>query len=151
MRSPRHVATSSLTLICWTRASPHKTPSSSSCGKTRQQVNWSVGWLFFTPHRQRGHLETAPPFTVPCEGRGARFVHLSHRESNPGPSQGFHYTTAAPRQLHTLCSRLSLQLVWRRNVDLQPTLGENERFRIEGSTSDMRILFLFFKVKQEQH
>ena len=23
-------------------------------------------------HRQRGHLETAPPFTVPCEGREAR-------------------------------------------------------------------------------
>ena len=32
-----------------------------------------VGWLCFTSHRQRGHLETAPPFTVPCEGREARF------------------------------------------------------------------------------
>ena len=31
-----------------------------------------VGWLFLTSHRQRGHLETAPPFTVPCEGREAR-------------------------------------------------------------------------------
>ena len=31
-----------------------------------------VGWLCLTSHRQRGHLETAPPFTVPCEGRGAR-------------------------------------------------------------------------------
>ena len=31
-----------------------------------------VGWLCFTSHRQRGHLETAPPFTVPCEGREAR-------------------------------------------------------------------------------
>ena len=30
---------------------------------------WLVGWLCFTSHRQRGHLETAPPFTVPCEGR----------------------------------------------------------------------------------
>ena len=28
--------------------------------------------LCFTPHRQRGHLGTAPPFTVPCEGREAR-------------------------------------------------------------------------------
>ena len=27
-------------------------------------VSWLVGWLCFTPHRQRGHLETAPPFTV---------------------------------------------------------------------------------------
>ena len=28
-----------------------------------------IGWLCFTSHRQRGHLETAPPFTVPCKGR----------------------------------------------------------------------------------
>ena len=31
-----------------------------------------VGWLCLTSHRQRGHLETAPPFTVPCEGREAQ-------------------------------------------------------------------------------
>ena len=31
-----------------------------------------VGWLSFTSHRQRGHLEMAPPFPVPCEGRGAQ-------------------------------------------------------------------------------
>ena len=31
-----------------------------------------VGWLCLTSHRQQGHLETAPPFTVPCEGRLAR-------------------------------------------------------------------------------
>ena len=31
-----------------------------------------VCWLCLTSHRQRGHLETAPPFTVPCEGREAR-------------------------------------------------------------------------------
>ena len=31
-----------------------------------------VGWLCLTSHRQRGHLETTPPFTVPCEGREAR-------------------------------------------------------------------------------
>ena len=34
-------------------------------------VGWLGGWLCLTPHRQRGHLETAPPFTVPCEGREA--------------------------------------------------------------------------------
>ena len=28
--------------------------------------------LCLTSHQQRGHLETAPPFTVPCEGREAR-------------------------------------------------------------------------------
>ena len=33
---------------------------------------WLVGWLCLTSHRQRGHLETAPPFTVPCERREAR-------------------------------------------------------------------------------
>ena len=30
------------------------------------------GWLVVS-HRQQGHLETAPPFTVPCEGHKARF------------------------------------------------------------------------------
>ena len=40
-----------------------------------------------TSHRQWGHSETAPPFTVPCEEREAWFLHRSHRESNPGPSR----------------------------------------------------------------
>ena len=51
-------------------------------------IDWLVGWLCFASTRQRDHLETASPFTVPCEGRGARFLHRSHRESNPGPSRG---------------------------------------------------------------
>ena len=38
-----------------------------------------VGWLCLTSNRQRGHLETAPPFTVPCEGREAWFLHRSDR------------------------------------------------------------------------
>ena len=33
---------------------------------------WLVGWFCLTSHRQRGHLEMAPPFTVPCKGREAR-------------------------------------------------------------------------------
>ena len=45
-----------------------------------------VGWLCFMSHRQRGLLQTAPPFTVPCEGRAARKIHRFHLESNPGPS-----------------------------------------------------------------
>ena len=49
---------------------------------------WLVGWLCLTSHRQRGHLETAPPFTVPCEGREARYIHRSDRDLNPGPSHG---------------------------------------------------------------
>ena len=53
---------------------------------------WLVGWLCFTSHRQRGHLQTAPPFIVPCERREAHI-------SNPGRRVAVHYTTAAPRQL----------------------------------------------------
>ena len=34
--------------------------------------NTYVGCLCVTSHRHRGHLETALPFTVPCEGREAR-------------------------------------------------------------------------------
>ena len=34
-------------------------------------ISWSVGWLCFTSHQQRGHIEKAPPFTVPCEGHEA--------------------------------------------------------------------------------
>ena len=49
---------------------------------------WLVGLLCFTSHRQRGHLETAPPFTVPCGGCEARFLHRLNRETNPGPSCG---------------------------------------------------------------
>ena len=47
-----------------------------------------VGWLCLMSHRQRCHLEMAPPFTVPCEGREARLIHRSDRELNPRPSHG---------------------------------------------------------------
>ena len=62
-----------------------------------------VGWLCFTSHGQRGHLEMAPPFAVPCEGCEARFLHRSHRESNPGPSHGspLHYRYTG-RHCHSL-------------------------------------------------
>ena len=43
------------------------------------EYNGILSWLIclfvclcLTSHRQRGHSETAPPFTVPCEGREAR-------------------------------------------------------------------------------
>ena len=58
-----------------------------------------VDWLCFTSHQQQGHLETAPPFTVPCEGHEARFLHRSHWESNPSRRVAVHYTTATPCQL----------------------------------------------------
>ena len=57
-------------------------------------------WLCFMSIQQRGQLETAPPFTVPCEGCEARFLHRFHRESNLGPScvspLHYHCTTPAP-------------------------------------------------------
>ena len=49
------------------------TPLTDKCYLTLTQGKVGlVGWLFLTSHRQRGHLETAPPFTVPCEGSEAR-------------------------------------------------------------------------------
>ena len=68
-----------------------------------------VGWLYFTSHRRRGHLETAPPFTDPCEGREARFSHRSHRESNTGQSLGspLHYRCATPAPLNMSVLTLS--------------------------------------------
>ena len=63
----------------------------------REQVGF--GWLCYKSHRHRGHLETAPQFTVPYEVREGRFLHRSHRESNPGRRVAVHYITAVPRQL----------------------------------------------------
>ena len=59
---------------------------------------WLVGCLCFTSHRQQGHIETEPLFTVPCEGSEVLFLHRSHRESNPGSSRGnpLHYCSAMP-------------------------------------------------------
>ena len=64
-----------------------------------------VGWLRLTSHRQRGHLETTPPFTVPCEGREARFLHHTHQESYPRPLRGslWHYRCATPARLLYTC------------------------------------------------
>ena len=35
-----------------------------------------------------GSFKVAPPLTLPCEGREARFLHPIHRESNPGSLHG---------------------------------------------------------------
>ena len=53
-------------------------------------------------HRQWGHLETALPFTILCEGREASFSHRSHRESNPRLSRGspLHNRCATPAPLY---------------------------------------------------
>ena len=49
-----------------------------------QNVNLMlVGWLCFTYHQQRGHLETTPPFSVSCEGREAyEELYLQQRVTN---------------------------------------------------------------------
>ena len=52
---------------------------------------WLVDWMCLASHRQRGHLETTPLFTVPCERREVRFLHRFHQESNPGPSHVHFY------------------------------------------------------------
>ena len=59
-----------------------------------------AGWLCLTFHRQIGHLETVPSFTVPCEGREAWFLHGLHRESNPGllPDSPLHNRCAKSAQ-----------------------------------------------------
>ena len=56
-----------------------------------------VGWLCLTSHRQQGHIETAPPFTVPCEGREAQFLHRPHQKWNPGSLRG--------SPLHNRCAK----------------------------------------------
>ena len=63
-------------------------------------LNIKVGWLCFTFHRQQGRLETAPPFTVPCEGREDWFYTILTGNRTPDGRVVVHYTTAAPRQLH---------------------------------------------------
>ena len=42
-----------------------------------------VSWLCLTSNRQRDDLETAPPFTVPCEGRGGQLLYLTARGIEP--------------------------------------------------------------------
>ena len=56
-----------------------------------------TGWLCLTSNRQRGHLETVPPFTVPCD---ERFYTVPTENRTQGRGVGVHYTTAAPRQLY---------------------------------------------------
>ena len=72
--------------------------------KTKQNIH-TVDWLVvFNVLSQRDHLETAPPFTVPCEGREAQFLHRTHRELNPGSLRGSPLPNrcATPAPLHTV-------------------------------------------------
>ena len=76
---------------------------------------WLVGWLVYVPLTARSFRD-APPFIIPCEGREARFLHRSNRESNPVPLRGssLHYrcAMAAPRGLETPSSKASVGFIF---------------------------------------
>ena len=55
-----------------------------------------VGLLCLTSHRQRGHLEAAPPFTVPCKRRGARFYTVPTGNRTPSRGSPLHNRCATP-------------------------------------------------------
>ena len=70
--------------------------------------------LCFTSLQQRGHLEMASPFTVPCK-REARFLHHSNRESSPGLPRG--------SPLHYRCTTVyAIANDWLSALDLAITL-----------------------------
>ena len=68
-----------------------------------------VGWLvvFNVPSTARSLflLETAPPFTVPCEGLEARQIHRYDRELNPGPSHGSPLRYRCATQAPLMCCK----------------------------------------------
>ena len=102
------------------------------------QVYMSVGWLCFTSHRQLGHLETAPQFTVPCEGREARFLHRSHWESNPGPSRGspLHYRCTTPAPLYMSEWYSSIKTYFSAHVSACTCFGHYFCWPLQESISD---------------
>ena len=100
--------------------------------------------MCFTSHRQRGHLETAPQFTVPCEGREARFIHRTHRESNHRPSCGspLLYRCATPAPSHTRLeeySTLSTELLTEYQHNSIIELNIAEKISRSGLTQDIKI------------
>ena len=95
--------------------------------------------LCFTSLQQRGHLEMAPWFTVPCEGREARWINRSHRNSNPGRSCGspLHYR-GAKQALLTFCYYL-----WGMCADCAQSVSVEASFAIK-SHRESWFTFRFF-------
>ena len=58
------------------------------------------GWLCFTSHRQRGHLERHPHLLSLAKDVKLGFCIDPTGNRTPGHRVTVHYTTAAPRQLH---------------------------------------------------
>ena len=106
-------------LPAWQRTQPAISGNEShfKCCHSLCHNSWLVGWLCFTSHQQRGHLETAPPFTVPCEGHEARFLPRSHLESNLGSSFGspLHYRCSTPAP-HILWTKIPQQNLYSERV-----------------------------------
>ena len=70
-------------------------------GLIRQAIySWLVGCLCLPSHRERAHLETAYPFTLPCKIVKLGFYTIPIGNRTIGHHVAVHYTTAAPRQLH---------------------------------------------------
>ena len=63
-----------------------------------------VGWLCFTSHRQLGHLETAPPFTVPCEGHKRKFYTIPTRNRTLGRHVAVHITPPLRHTSSNFCT-----------------------------------------------
>ena len=66
-----------------------------------------VGWLCLASHRQRGHLETAPPLLSESLAKNVKLglYTVPTGTRSPGRHVAVHYTTTTPRQLH-MCFRL---------------------------------------------
>ena len=58
-----------------------------------------VGWLGFTSHQQRGHLETAPPLLSLAKDVELGKYTVPTGNQTQGRRVAVHYTTAAPRKL----------------------------------------------------
>ena len=65
-------------------------------------IQWLVGWLCFTSHRQRGHLETTPHLLSLAKGVKLGKYTVPTGNQTSGCRTTVHYTTAAPRKLLTI-------------------------------------------------
>ena len=78
-------------------------------GLSKPNMNdfWSVV-VFYVPSTA-GSFRDGSPFTIPCKGCEAQFLHRSHRESNPWPLRGSpitlplrHTSSVYIQDLHTI-------------------------------------------------
>ena len=111
-------------------------------------LSFKVGCLCFTPHRQRGHLERASPFTVPCEGSEPRFHTVPIVNRTPGRRLAVHYTTAAPHQLH---SNLSVNSITVLDLSFHIKITSTRNNRISLIVDPIRIVLNLVKQDNEKY